>query len=93
MIIIAQDNWESYFPNTLSLVKGNSYKTAKPLPTFCAPNGGWIFVCDSNGQNGLVPMSAFKPPEEVPAQSTSNVVSSKVNKTTHSKKKKKNHTK
>lgn len=108
LVITAQDDWESYFSNTLSLVRGKSYKTAKPMPTFRAPNGGWIFVCDSNGQNGIVPMSAFTPAEELAAQSTSNVVSSnvvpsngvtsnvvssKANKTTQSKKKKKNNTK
>lgn len=59
MVITAKDNWDSHFPNTISLVKGQSYKTPKSMLSICA-NGGWIFVYnDSNGQSGFVPMSLF----------------------------------
>lgn len=56
----AQNDWSDSNSNTISLVKGQTYFTSKARFALCAQNGGWLFVDDSYGRQGYVPLAVVR---------------------------------
>lgn len=60
LLLKSLKDWSSPDPNSISLVKGETYMSSKARLNDSEQNGGWLLVEDVNGKSGFVPLKMLK---------------------------------
>lgn len=59
----SQYNWNTRRPETIPLVKGQNYRTRGSYMQESFQNGGWLYVKNSKGRKGYVPLYMLQHPK------------------------------